>query len=104
MKGAWGRKQDTTCGGRVAIFGGVGEGRGMLSGRRAFWICGVMLAGFGGVSFWAASTKGATYDEVVHAPAGYTYLRYFDYRANPEHPPLWKYWAAIPWVVRGADA
>ena len=38
----------------------------------------------------------ATYDEVVHLPAGYTYLRWNDYRMNPEHPPLIKKLAALP--------
>jgi hypothetical protein len=67
----------------------------------ALGICAALLLAFGAISFLAASKKSATYDEVVHAPAGYTYLRYFDFRANPEHPPLWKYWAALPWLING---
>lgn len=35
-------------------------------------------------------------DEVAHIPAGYSYLRYGDFRLNPEHPPLLKDLAAIP--------
>jgi len=38
----------------------------------------------------------ATYDEPVHLSAGYTYLRWQDYRLNPEHPPLVKKLAALP--------
>ncbi len=32
----------------------------------------------------------ATMDEIAHIPAGYSYVRYGDYRINPEHPPLLK--------------
>src|SRR4051812_11720106 len=47
------------------------------------------------VFFFARSTS-ATFDENSHLPAGYTYLRWHDYRLNPEHPPLVKKLAAIP--------
>ena len=40
--------------------------------------------------------KNATYDEVLHTPASWVHTRYFDFRINPEDPPLWKYWAALP--------
>ena len=62
--------------------------------------CAMMLAAFAVLSYRAAATKSVTYDETLHAPAAYTHLRYFDFRANPEHPPLWKYWAALPWLLR----
>ncbi|MBU1167897.1 glycosyltransferase family 39 protein, partial [Patescibacteria group bacterium] len=35
-------------------------------------------------------------DEIAHIPAGYSYLKYHDYRLNPEHPPLAKALAAAP--------
>ncbi len=35
-------------------------------------------------------------DEIAHIPAGYSYLRFGDYRLNPEHPPLLKELAAVP--------
>src|SRR3989344_1771039 len=38
----------------------------------------------------------ATFDEVAHIGAGYTYLAYQDSRLNPEHPPLIKDLAALP--------
>ncbi|MBI4059468.1 glycosyltransferase family 39 protein [Candidatus Giovannonibacteria bacterium] len=38
----------------------------------------------------------ATFDEVAHLGAGYTYLKYADSRLNPEHPPLIKDIAAFP--------
>ncbi len=37
-----------------------------------------------------------TNDEVVHISAGYSYITKFDYRMNPEHPPLIKILAATP--------
>jgi hypothetical protein len=37
-----------------------------------------------------------TFDEPVHVLAGYSYLKWRDYRVNPEHPPLAKTVAAIP--------
>lgn len=39
-----------------------------------------------------------TTDEVAHIPAGYSYLKYQDYRLNPEHPPLLKAVAALPLI------
>ena len=41
-----------------------------------------------------------TYDEVAHLPAGYSYLRWDDYRLNPQHPPLAKMLAALPLLWR----
>src|SRR3989338_8471820 len=38
----------------------------------------------------------ATFDEVAHIGAGYTYLKYQDGRLNPDHPPLLKSLAALP--------
>ncbi|MBI2054885.1 MAG: glycosyltransferase family 39 protein [Candidatus Sungbacteria bacterium] len=38
----------------------------------------------------------AIMDELAHIPAGYSYVRFFDYRLNPEHPPLVKILAAAP--------
>ncbi|MBI2097268.1 MAG: glycosyltransferase family 39 protein [Candidatus Sungbacteria bacterium] len=37
-----------------------------------------------------------TMDELAHIPAGYSYVKLFDYRLNPEHPPLVKALAGIP--------
>lgn len=38
-------------------------------------------------------------DEVAHIPAGYSYLKFGDYRLNPEHPPLIKDLAAGPLLL-----
>lgn len=40
--------------------------------------------------------KSPTVDEPIHLAAGYSYLKWDDFRANPEHPPLAKLWAALP--------
>ncbi|MGE5817073.1 MAG: ArnT family glycosyltransferase [Deltaproteobacteria bacterium] len=43
--------------------------------------------------------KSPTVDEPVHLAAGYSYLKWDDFRANPEHPPLAKLWAALPLLL-----
>lgn len=49
---------------------------------------------------WTTNLKeSATMDELAHIPAGYSYIRYLDYRLNPEHPPLVKALAALPLLV-----
>ena len=40
--------------------------------------------------------KSTTVDETAHIPAGYSYWKTFDYRMNPEHPPLMKLSGGIP--------
>ncbi|MFH1246273.1 MAG: glycosyltransferase family 39 protein [Candidatus Liptonbacteria bacterium] len=45
---------------------------------------------------YAAYHESATFDESAHIPAGYAYVRFLDYRLNPEHPPLLKAIAAVP--------
>ncbi len=51
---------------------------------------------FYAVSWSAVRTKSPTVDEPLHAASAWTLSRYRDYRANPEDPPLWQYWAALP--------
>lgn len=41
-----------------------------------------------------------TTDEVAHIPSGYSYVKYFDFRLNPEHPPLAKALAGVPLAVQ----
>lgn len=52
----------------------------------------------GSTAFMVQTSKNesATTDELAHIPAGYGYVRYLDYRLNPEHPPLAKALAGIP--------
>jgi hypothetical protein len=48
------------------------------------------------VSLASTSLTSLTFDEKAHIPAGYSYLKYQDYRINPEHPPLIKSFSAVP--------
>ena len=43
-----------------------------------------------------AKQDSAVMDELAHIPAGYSYVKFFDYRLNPEHPPLVKALSALP--------
>ncbi len=43
-----------------------------------------------------AYTDSAIMDELAHIPAGYGYVSEFDFRLNPEHPPLLKALSGIP--------
>ncbi|MBU4348615.1 glycosyltransferase family 39 protein [Patescibacteria group bacterium] len=43
-----------------------------------------------------AKQDSAIMDEPVHISAGYSYIKFLDYRLNPEHPPLIKALSAIP--------
>lgn len=51
-----------------------------------------------GLLFNAAFKETAIMDELAHIPAGYGYVKYLDYRLNPEHPPLVKALAALPLI------
>ncbi|OGI25330.1 MAG: hypothetical protein A3J76_02075 [Candidatus Moranbacteria bacterium RBG_13_45_13] len=55
-------------------------------------ILAIMLA----VSVGTALGDAAIMDEVAHIPSGYSYVKYHDYRLNPEHPPILKDLAGIP--------
>ena len=52
----------------------------------------------------AARRESVTIDEVAHTAAGVSYWQQLDMRMNEEHPPLAKLLAAIPLVLRGANA
>jgi dolichyl-phosphate-mannose-protein mannosyltransferase len=51
------------------------------------------------VSVTAFLQKSPTMDEPLHLFAGYSYLKWGDFRTNPEHPPFAKMWAALPLVA-----
>ncbi len=55
-----------------------------------------ILATSGALMVWAALHDSAIVDELAHIPAGYGYIKYFDARLNPEHPPLLKALSAVP--------
>jgi len=48
------------------------------------------------VALGAIKNQSPTIDEPVHLLAGYSYLKWGDYRVNPEPPPLAKMLAALP--------
>jgi hypothetical protein len=73
--------------------------RATRAGRYTLLYCAAALLLFAVLSYSAVSTKCATYDEPVYAAASYVALRYGDFRVEPEQPPLWKYWAAVPLVL-----
>ena len=51
---------------------------------------------FAAMSYTAVLKKSATADEPLHALAAYVRTFYGDFRLNPDHPPLWGYWAMLP--------
>ena len=55
-----------------------------------------LLTSFAIMSWTAIVTKSATADEPLHALAAYMRTFHADFRLNPDHPPLWGYWAMIP--------
>src|SRR5262245_40513171 len=62
-----------------------------------------LLAVFVLLSLNSSWQKSPTYDETVHSFAGYSYLRWGDYRVNPEHPTLVKMLAAAPLLTLNLD-
>jgi hypothetical protein len=63
---------------------------------RLFWIGLLLLLALAlGHSLWATSLDGFTIDEPYHIAAGASYLRWGDFRLNPEHPPLVKLIAGL---------
>jgi len=48
------------------------------------------------LSLTSSLQKSPTHDEPLHLFSGYSYLRWGDFRVNPEHPPLAKMLAALP--------
>ncbi len=56
-----------------------------------------------GLMFYSSSQESAIMDELAHIPAGYSYVKYLDYRLNPEHPPLVKAIAALPLLFQNLN-
>ncbi len=76
-----------------AAAGSLAEKQG---GRLAASIAGVLLGLFCVLAISSSLSQSPTIDEPVHLLGGYSYLKWGDYRVNPEHPPLAKMWAALP--------
>lgn len=62
-----------------------------------------IIAAAGLLMLGAAQTDSAIVDEGPHITAGYSYLRYLDYRLNPEHPPLVKILAGLPLLFQNIN-
>lgn len=58
-----------------------------------------LLFVFAAQNFIEMRRESCTSDEVVHLPAGLTYILKRDFRLNPEHPPLLKTLCALPLLV-----
>jgi tetratricopeptide (TPR) repeat protein len=71
-----------------------------MSNRHSRLASALVLALFMGVfsllTLTSARQKSPTFDEPTHLFAGYSYLKWADFRVNPEHPPFAKLWSALP--------
>ncbi len=79
------------------------EGKAGKGSLKLGWQCAsvlILCAIFAASVISFSRSTSATYDELAHLPAGYSYLRWHDYRLNPEHPPLIKKLAAWPLLWR----
>ncbi|MFH1645316.1 MAG: glycosyltransferase family 39 protein [Candidatus Omnitrophota bacterium] len=57
----------------------------------------LLLCVFALLAVSSMSQKSATCDEIAHhIPAGYSYLKMWDFRLNPSNPPLSRYLMAVP--------
>ena len=56
----------------------------------------MLLLVFAACAWLGVRGKSATFDETVGAVGAWTDLTAGDHRIDYEHPPLWKYWAALP--------
>jgi len=54
---------------------------------------------FGLISVTSFQQKSSTVDESLHLFSGYSHLKWGDFKANPEHPPLAKGLAAFPLLL-----
>lgn len=64
--------------------------------RHANLLAAILLGLMTILAFFSLYHDSAIMDEIAHIPAGYSYLKFHDYRLNPEHPPLAKILAAAP--------
>ncbi len=63
----------------------------------------LLIASSFGLMAYSSNQESAIMDELAHIPAGYGYVKYLDYRLNPEHPPLVKAIAAIPLLFQNLN-
>ena len=62
-----------------------------LINAKAFITLGIMFV----LMVTSIANDSATMDELAHIPASFGYVTEFDYRLNPEHPPLLKVLSGI---------
>jgi len=67
----------------------------MLEKYQNYIVAAILVIMFA-ISVGVSLGDAAIMDEVAHIPAGYSYIKYHDFRLNPEHPPLLKDLAGIP--------
>ncbi len=67
-----------------------------LSTGVAVGTCAAAILLFMIASYGAALTKSATYDEPLHAVAGFVHRTMGDFRMNSEDPALFGYWGSLP--------
>ena len=59
-----------------------------------------LIAIFSSAGAFGIPGDSGTTDEVAHIPSGYSYVKYNDFRLNPEHPPLAKAIAGAPLALQ----
>src|SRR5688572_14309438 len=70
-----------------------------LTRRRKRLTIGIVAAAllvYAALGWLSVTSKSPTYDEPLHAIAAWLQVHERDFRVDPEDPPLWKYWAALP--------
>jgi len=68
--------------------------------KRSTGIALVILLIMGLIAFASVREDAVTMDESPHIVSGYSYLKFNDFRLNPEHPPLIKDAAALPLIFQ----
>ena len=66
-------------------------------------VLGIILIGSFALMITSSLQESAIMDELAHIPAGYGYVKYLDFRLNPEHPPLVKALAAFPLIFQNLN-
>ena len=69
----------------------------------ALLLCVGSLVLFALLAWLAVSQKSPTVDETTHVLGAWASYHLHDYRLDPENPPLWHYWAALPLGPLPAD-
>ena len=62
-------------------------------------ILSLLLLSFLIQGIWFILNASPTADEPPHIASGWSYFKFWDFRMNPEHPPLIKYWCALPLLL-----